>query len=452
MSRLFGTDSAKGIAVADLSCEIAMQAGRAAAAVISGREKKKARFIIGKDGNISSDVLEAAICAGICSAGADAEALGALPAPAAAWLTKELGADACIMISAAGSDGNCSGIRLFSPEGRRFGGDAEQQIERLVFGIGAESVLARPRTGIGRMLRQENAASTYIEHISSLVPTDLTGMKVALGCSGSCTSVTASDLFRELGAEVLMLPEPGDVFDSDIETASTEFERLMEFVPENGCDCGFAFDGDGSGCLAVDENGSLVDGDQLLAIFAKSYKEQGRLRSDSVVVNYMSGLGLMNFLRDNGITALTSGAGDRYILDRMVEEECSLGGEKSGHIIFLDDSSVGDGQLCGARLLEIMKSTGKKLSELAGEMQKLPQIVLNVRISPMKKEIWKNDSVITDLIREGEEKLGAEGRVIVREAFVPEPFIRVIIEGRNFSVINDMAMDIAQTIKAQCAQ
>jgi phosphoglucosamine mutase len=159
----------------------------------------------------------------------------------------------------------------------------------------------------------------------------------------------------------------------------------------------------------------------------------------------------MHFLRDNGITALTSGAGDRYILDRMLEEECSLGGEKSGHIIFLDDSPVGDGQLCAAKLLEVMKSSGKKLSELAGEMHRLPQILLNVRISPKMKEIWKNDSVITDLIKSGEEKLGSDGRVIVREAFVPEPFIRVMIEGPDFGEINAMAMEIAQTIKSRCA-
>ena len=451
MSKLFGTDSAKGIAVADLTCEIAMQAGRAAAAVISGSDGKRTTITIAKDGRLSSDILEAAICAGICSAGADAEKLGTIPLPAAAMLTKVFGADACIMISSAASDANSSGIRIFSPEGKRFGGDIEEQIERLVFGIGADSVLARPKTGMGRILRQKLAVKKYIEQIRGIVKTELGGIKTAVCCLESCTSATAGELFSALGAEVVMLPEPEDEFDSDIETASTKLERLMEFVTENGCDCGFAFDGDGTGCLAVDENGSLVDGDQLLAVFAKAYKENGTLKNDSVVVNYMSGLGLMNFLSDNGIKALTSGAGDRYILDRMLEEECSLGGEKSGHIIFLDDSPVGDGQLCAAKLLEIMKNSGKKLSELAGEMQRLPQILLNVRISPRMKEIWKNDSVITDLIKSGEEKLGSDGRVIVREAFVPEPFIRVMIEGPDFSEINAMAMEIAQTIKARCA-
>jgi len=312
-------------------------------------------------------------------------------------------------------------------------------------------VLARPSSEMGRMLRYDGAGDDYIRRMEELIPTCLSGKKIALSCSGSCVSVTAERLFTGLGAEVMILPETDGSFDPDIEMASTSLERLMEFVPANGCDCGFEFDNEGFGCFAVDETGKLTDGDSLLAIFAKFYKEREKLRGNTIVVNYMSGLGLLNFARDNGINVLTSGAGDRYILDRMTEEECSLGGERSGHIIFLDDCPVGDGQLCAARLTEIMKITGKKLSELAGEMQKLPQIVLNVRISPRKREIWKNDSIITGLIKESAEKLGAGGRVIVREAYGADPFIRVVIEGGDFGTINEMAMDIARTIKARCA-
>lgn len=451
MSRLFGTDSAKGNTVADLTCEIAMQAGRASAAVLSGGEGKKSKIIIGKDGKLSSDILEAAVCAGICSAGADAEGLGPVPAPAAAWLTKILDADACIMISSTGSDGNSSGIRIYSPDGRRFPKAAEDQIEELVFGIGANSALARPRSEMGRMLRCDDAADRYIEHIKSMISADLSGLRVALDCSGSCADTTAERLFTELGAEVFVLPEPDDNFEQDVfQPATTKLERLMDFVPANFCDCGLAFDSEGFCCIAVDENGKLADGDSLLAIFAKDMKASGTLRDDTIVVNYMSGLGLLNFARDNGIKVLTSGTGDRYVLDRMLEEECSLGGEKSGHIIFLNDSSVGDGQLCGARLLEIMKKTGRKLSELAGEMNRLPQVVINVRISPLKKEIWKNNAVITGIIKDNEEKLGSAGRIVVREAGGAEPFIRVLVEGPDFAEINEMAMETAQTIKSEC--
>lgn len=451
MSRLFGTDSAKGVAVADLSCEIAMQAGRASAAVLSGGEGKKSKIIIAKDGKLSSDVLEAAVCAGVCSAGADAEGVGPVPVPAAARLAGELDADACIMISSAGTDGESSGIRIFSPEGRRFGKDTEEQIERLVFGIGADSVLALPKTEMGRMLHSDDAAERYIKRVRSAIKTDLSGLKVALVFSESCAAITAEKLFSELGAEVLVLPEPEDEFSSEIEMGLTKFERLMEFVPANGCDCGLAFDNDGSGCLAVDETGKSIDGDSLLAIFAKDYKQRGKLNGNKIVVNYMSCLGLLNFAQENDIIVLTSGAGDRYVLDRMTEEKCSLGGEKSGHIIFLDDSPIGDGQLCGAKLLEIMKRSGKKLSELSDEMQRLPQVVFNVRISPNKKEIWKNDSVITGLIKENDERLGSEGRIVVRECAGTEPYIRVLAEGPDFGSINKMAVEIAQNIKSRCA-
>ena len=451
MSKLFGTDSAKGNTVADLTCEIAMQAGRASAAVLSCGEGKKSKILIGKDGKLSSDILEAAVCAGICSAGADAEGLGPVPAPAAAWLTKVLDADACIMISSTGPDGNSSGIRIYSPDGRRFPKETEDQIEELVFGVGANSALARPRGEMGRMLRSDDAAERYIEHIKELAAADLSGLRVALDCSGSCAAVTAERLFTELGADVLMLPEPDDEIEQDVfRLASTKLERLMDFVTANVCDCGLAFDSEGFCCLAVDENGKLADGDSLLAVFAKDLKEKGNLRDDTIVVNYMSGLGLFNFARDNGIRVLTSGTGDRYVLDRMLEEEFSLGGEKSGHIIFLKDSSVGDGQLCGARLLSIMKNTGKKLSELTGEMNRLPQVLINVRISPRQKEIWKNNRVITGLIRDNEDKLGSAGRIVVREVGGAEPFIRVLVEGPDFAVINDMAMEIAQTVKSEC--
>jgi len=450
MSELFGADSAKGIAVADLTCEIAMQAGRASAAVLARGQGKKSKIIVGKDGKRSSDILEAAVCAGICSAGADAECVGAVPAPAAAWLVKEHSADACIMITAA-SGGESSGITIFSPEGRRFGRDIEDQIESRVFGIGAGSALALPRAEIGRMIHSENAADEYIEHIRSLIDTDFTGLRVAVCCLESCAAVTAERLFTALGAEVIMLEETDNDFASDIDLGSTSYERLMELTAASGCDCGLYFTTDGCGCLAADENGNTADGDTILAILAKYYKERGRLKNDTVAVNIMSGLGLFNFARDNGMTLRTSGAVGRHVLDRMLEEHCALGGEKSGHIIFLDDSPLADGQLCGARLLEALKYTGKRFSELAGEMEKLPQIVLNVRISPRKREIWKNDEVITGLIREKEELLGTGGRILVREAASSDPFIRVMIEGHDFSKINEMAVEVARKIKERCS-
>ena len=225
----------------------------------------------------------------------------------------------------------------------------------------------------------------------------------------------------------------------------------MAFVVDNGCDCGLAFDGDADRCLAVDENGELVDGDKLIAICAKAYKEQGRLKNNAAVVTVMTNLGFRYFAKDNGIDTITAGVGDRYVLEKMLEGGYNIGGEQSGHIVFLDDATTGDGQLSGARVLEILKNSGGKMSELADVMYKFPQVMINVRITPRDKEVWKNDSVITDLIEKHEQTLGESGRILVRESGT-EPLIRVMIEGKDFSQINDMAGEIAETIQSRCAQ
>lgn len=451
MSKLFGTDSARGIAVAELTCEIALQAGRAAAAVLSGDSESRAKIVVGKDEALSSDILEAAVCAGICSAGADAEGLGRIPAPAVAYLVKEHKAAAGIMISEAHNGNGGSGIRLFSPEARRFGKDVEEQIENLVFGLHAAPVYGT-RIEPGRMLRSDEAADEYISHITGLVNSPLNGLRVAIDCASGCSSTTAERLFTTMGAEVLIVPEPENEEFFGIGSISTKFEQLMDFVTVNNCDCGLAFSSDGTSCLAVDENGKQVDGDSILAVLSKHYKENGTLKDDTIAVNSMCSLGLLNFARENEIHTVSSGSAGRNVLDRMIEGGYQLGGERSGHIIFLEDAPSGDGQLCGARLLEVMKLTGKKLSELAGEMQRLPQIVLNVRISPDRREIWKNDAELTGLISQHELELGSEGRVLVRESgSMDDPFIRVMVEGKEFSHINNMAMEIARCIKQRCS-
>ncbi len=450
MSRLFGTDSARGTVVSELSCETAMQAGRAAAAVLSGGTDTRIKIIVGKDEALSSDILEAAVCAGICSAGADAEGLGQVPAAAVAYLVKEQNAAAGIMISAAHQSGDASGIRLYAPDGRRFPHEVEEQIEQLVFGLHAASVYGT-RTEPGRMLHIDDAAEKYLSHIKLLMNSDLKGLKIAVDCASGCTAASAEKLFSELGAEVMIVPEPETEELFGVASITTKFEQLMEYVTENDCDCGLAFDSDGCGCLAVDENGRQVDGDSMLGIFAKYYKDNGRLKDDTIAVNSMCSLGLLNFARENGIRTVSSGAAERNVLDRMIEGGYDLGGDSSGHMIFLGDAPAGDGQLCGARLLEIMKATGMRLSELSDEMQRLPQIVLNVRISPRKREIWKNDGTVTGLIQQHEDALGSDGRLLVRESGGPDPFIRIMVEGQDFGQINSIAMEIAQCVKARCA-
>lgn len=450
MSKLFATDSIRSITVADLSCAAAMQVGRAAAAVLAKGTDSKGKIIIGKDSSVSSDILEAVICAGICSDGADAETLGVVPVPAVAYLVKKMEADAGIMISAAYNGSDSSRISLFSPDGLRFDSEIEDKIEQLVFNSANQSEL-RPNNDAGRILRCNTALNEYIDNVKSKIRTNLKGKKTAVACAGECAEKTAKRILRLLGAEVLIMPAPDSTSETGIDPKSTQIERLMDFVIENNCDCGLAIDWDGSSCIAVDEQGKLADGDSLLAIFAKDYKEQKKLRHNTAVIKATSSLGLLRFAEENEINTVTSGASSRCVLDRMIEGGYNLGGEKNGRIFFLDDSIASDGILCGAKLLEIMKKTGKKLSELAGEMPKLPQIALNVRISLRSRELWKNDTLITELIEKHEAALGGEGRILVRECGGAEPFIRIIAEGRDFSQINDIAVEIAKKIKERCA-
>lgn len=445
MGRLFGTDGARGVAITELTCELAMQIGRAAALVLTKKISHKPQIYIGKDTRISSDILEAALCAGICSVGADAIILGVVPTPAVAYLVKEKEADAGVMISASHNSVEFNGIKLFASSGYKLSDEIEEEIERLILDNPEEISLAS-HTCVGKITHYDSAVQDYIEHIKSTIETDLSGLKIALDCANGSASTTAQQLFEELGAEVLLISCAPDGTNINKNCGSTHMENLMEFVVENSCDCGLAFDGDADRCLAVDEKGELIDGDKLIAICAKAYKEQGILNNDAAVVTVMTNLGFSYFAKENNIKTITASVGDRYVLEKMLDGGYNIGGEQSGHIIFLDDATTGDGQLSAAKTLEILKNSGKKMSEVSDIMQKFPQVMINVHITPKDKEMWKNDAAITDLIEKHEETLGDSGRILVRESGT-EPLIRVMIEGKDFSQINTMAIEIADKIK-----
>lgn len=446
MSQLFGTDSAKGAIPAAVSAELAMQAGQAAAVFFSGKKDKQTTILIGKDTALSSDMTEAAIAAGISSAGGKAVLMGTKPYPALCHLVRTHEADAGIMVSKAHNAANSSGMRLIGADGRPVTADRIEQIEQLVYG----NIRSAESGSIGEIVRGEESISEYTSYIASIASADLSGMRVALSCSDKSCIAPAQTLLTEAGADVVLMPEQSETQDSGIDLAATALEQLMEFTVSSAADCGLAIGEDGGSCLAADENGHLVDGDVLLAIFAKSMKERGRLNNNTAAASPFSSFSLTRFARDNGISIVTTGANSRYILERMIEDNCSLGGEKSGHIIFLDDMPTGDGLLCGMRLLKIMKETGKPLSVLAVEIQKLPQVIVNVPIGRRFLEIWKNDSSITSLISRYSDELGSEGRILVREGGGQEPAIRVIIEGRNFGTINEMAMRVSEQIRLKC--
>lgn len=445
MGRLFGTDGARGVAITELTCELAMQIGRAAALVLTKKISHKPQIYIGKDTRISSDILEAALCAGICSVGADAIILGVVPTPAVAYLVKEKEADAGVMISASHNSVEFNGIKLFASSGYKLSDEIEEEIERLILD-NPEEISLSSHTSVGKITRYDSAVQDYIEHIKSTIETDLSGLKIALDCANGSASTTAQQLFEELGAEVLLISCAPDGTNINKNCGSTHMENLMEFVVENSCDCGLAFDGDADRCLAVDEKGELIDGDKLIAICAKAYKEQGILNNDAAVVTVMTNLGFSYFAKENNIKTITASVGDRYVLEKMLDGGYNIGGEQSGHIIFLDDATTGDGQLSAAKTLEILKNSGKKMSEVSDIMQKFPQVMINVHITPKDKEMWKNDAAITDLIEKHEETLGDSGRILVRESGT-EPLIRVMIEGKDFSQINTMAIEIADKIK-----
>ncbi len=447
MGRLFGTDGARGIAVTELTCELAMQIGRAAAIVLTQHSSHRPKILIGKDTRISSDILEAAMCAGICSVGADAELLGVVPTPAVAYLVKKHSADAGVMISASHNSVEFNGIKLFSSTGYKLSDEIEAEIEALILDT-PEKMQLVSGTQVGRLTHRTSAADEYISYIAQCIETKPEGLRVAIDCANGSSSATAQTLFTKLGAEVLLIHAEPDGTNINENCGSTHMEDLMEFVVANKCDIGLAFDGDADRCLAVDETGELIDGDKLIAIAAKAYQEQGRLKHDAVVVTVMSNLGFTYFAKKQNIKMITANVGDRYVLEKMLDGGYNIGGEQSGHIIFLDEMTTGDGQLSGAKILEILKQAGCKMSELAAVMDKFPQVMINVKIPNHQKEVWKNDSEITDLIDRKETELGEAGRILVRESGT-EPLIRVMIEGKDFGQINAMAMEISDKIRAR---
>lgn len=445
MGRLFGTDGARGIAVTELTCELAMQLGRAAAHVLKIETKRRPKILIGKDTRNSSDILEAAMCAGICSVGADVERIGIVPTPAAARLVKEHGCDAGIMISASRNSAEFNGIKMFSAEGCMFSEEMEEDIEALILEY-PEHIHPVCGRELGRITICETAAEEYIKYAAGRIQNSLEGLRIAVDCANGSASLTAETLFTRLGAEVLPIHAKPDGMNINAVCGAAHIEDLMDFVKNNHCDAGLAFDGDASRCLAVDETGEMIDGDKLLAIFADAYRTQGRLKRNALVVTVMSNLGFAYFAKQHDIRPVIANAGERYVLEKMMEGGYNLGGEQSGNIIFLDESAVSDGQLNGARLLELLKISGKKMSELASVMEKFPQVMVNIRIPCEKKENWKNDDVITTLIDTREQELGDAGRIVVRESST-DAMIRVMIEGRDFKQINAMAMEISDTIR-----
>lgn len=449
MGRLFGTDGVRGVANSELTCEMAMNIGRAAAMVLTDDDRRHPRILIGKDTRKSSDMLEAAITAGLCSVGANVIQLGVVPTPAVAFLVGKYKADAGIVLTASHNPCEFNGIKIFSGDGYKLPDALEEQIEAIVL-----DHVATPPTPVGGDLgavtTAPNVVRDYVDHVKSTVPFSLDGLRIAIDCANGASSRTAETLFTELGAECHMIAnEPNGVNVND-KCGSTHMEGLMAYVKEHGLDAGVAFDGDADRCLAVDENGNLVDGDFVMAICAADMKSRGKLEKSTVVGTIMTNMGFNRFCDENDMKFSATKVGDRYVLEEMLLEGYNFGGEQSGHVIFLDFATTGDGQMTAAQLLSIMRRRQAKLSSLATIMQRYPQVMVNVTTSPEGKLRFYTDTEVKESIEKAKAALGNTGRIIVRPSGT-EPLLRVMVEGENEEQISDLANQVADVLRTRLA-
>lgn len=445
MGRLFGTDGMRGVANETLTCELAMKIGRAAAAVLCDGRRRRSIFVIGTDTRISSDMLSSAVCAGLCSVGADVILLGVVPTPAVAYLVGKYKADAGIMISASHNPAPFNGIKIFSGDGYKLPDALEEQIEAMVLGDAPMPMLCDGRE-IGRVTYGKTAVKDYIEHIKSTCPYSLSGLKIAVDSANGSASVTAKRLFTELGAEVYMLFDKPNGVNINDACGSTHMEPLMDYVLKNSLDVGIAFDGDADRCLCVDGAGKLIDGDFIMAICALDMKERGKLAKDTVVGTIMTNFGFTKFCEDNGIRFVATKVGDRFVLEEMLLEEYSFGGEQSGHVIFRDFATTGDGELTAVQLLSMLRRRGCRLSELSGVMKKYPQTVLGISVSAEGKLAFYTDHEVKKAVEDAKTILGAGGRIVVRPSGT-EPLIRIMTEGEDEALIQKTAHDVAAVIE-----
>ena len=444
MSRIFGTDGVRGIANTELTSELAYKLGRSGAFVLTdGAHKPK--IIVGMDTRVSGDMLESALVAGILSVGAEAICLGVVPTPAVAYLTRKYGADAGVVISASHNPVEYNGIKFFDSKGFKLSDELEDTIQAVIENDFKE--VPSPIAGdLGKKTVKLNGVEDYIEFAKSTISGDLKGLKIALDCANGASYITSVKATRSLGAEVLVINNDPDGVNINKDCGSTHPEHLMAFVKENHCDLGLAFDGDADRCLAVDEKGNLINGDFIIAICAKHFKDTGKLTKDTVVVTVMSNLGLDIAMKQENITTVKTKVGDRYVLEKMQEEGYSLGGEQSGHVIFLDFNTTGDGLVSGIQLATVIKESGKTLSELAAMMTELPQVLVNAMVPSGKSDIHETDSEIVEEIKKIEKRLNGCGRVLIRPSGT-EPLVRVMLEGKVQSELNEMAHSLAKLIE-----
>lgn len=445
MARMFGTDGVRGIAGTELSIELAMKLGQAGAYVLTKEKSHQPTIIVGCDTRISGGMLANALMAGICAVGANAIYVGVAPTPAIAYLTRKHKVDAGVVISASHNPMEFNGIKFFNGEGYKLSDQLEDEIEALIKND-MEDVVFPIGPGIGRVEYRFDMVEEYIRFEKKTVPVDLSSLKIVVDCAEGASSYTSVKTLEDLGANLIAIHTDPDGTNINANCGSTHMDELRARVVSERADIGIAFDGDADRMLAVDENGKLVDGDEIMAICGNYMKSKGKLEKDTIVVTVMTNLGFSLMGEKEGIHVEKTKVGDRYVLENMRENGYNLGGEQSGHVIFLDDNTTGDGLLTALHLLQVMTDTKKKLSELASVMEVLPQALVNARVPNHKKESYMEYAEIAEAIGELEKKFAGEGRVLIRPSGT-EPLVRVMIEGKDQKVIDTEAKKLAGLIR-----
>jgi phosphoglucosamine mutase len=442
MGKYFGTDGVRGVANSELTPELAFRLGRFGGYVLT-KDKNRPKVLIGRDTRISGHMLEGALVAGLLSTGAEVMRLGVISTPGVSYLTKVLGAQAGVMISASHNPVADNGIKFFGPDGFKLSDAQEEEIETLL--DLPEDELPRPTgANLGQVIDYFEGGQKYLQYLKQTVDEDFAGIHVALDCAHGATSSLAAHLFADLEADLSTMGASPNGLNINEGVGSTHPEALAAFLKEKNADVGLAFDGDGDRLIAVDEKGNIVDGDQIMYICAKYMKEQGRLKHGTVVSTVMSNLGFYKGLEIHGVQSVQTAVGDRYVVEEMKKNGYNLGGEQSGHIIFLDYNTTGDGLLSGLQLVNIMKMTKKTLSELAGEMKKYPQKLVNIRVTD-KYHVTDNEKVMS-VIESVEAEMNGNGRILVRPSGT-EPLVRVMAEASSEELCNSYVEKIANVVR-----
>lgn len=441
MGKLFGTDGVRGIANKELTAELALALGRSAGYLLR-RERPRSRVVVGRDPRASGDLLTSALMAGLCASGVDVTFVGVVPTPAIAFLVRYLGAQAGVVVTASHNPAEENGIKFFGADGFKLPDELEEEMEAL---LPQSTTLPAPvGVEVGRIQQREDLVHHYLQEIRQCLSYRLEGLRIVVDCANGSTAGLAEELLSDLGAEVIPLACQPNGLNINVHCGSLHPEKMRAEVVRQKADLGVAFDGDGDRALLADEEGKLVDGDHILAFCALHWAEQGRLPGKLVVATVMSNLGLELALQQKGIRLLRTSVGDRYVSEAMRRVGAVLGGEKSGHIIFAEASTTGDGFITLLKVLEIMYETGKPLSTLAGQMEELPQVLVNVPVK--RKEGWDEDPEIQRVLKEAERRLGNRGRVVVRPSGT-EKVLRIMAEGPDSHEVEEVVADLRRAIE-----